>query len=93
MFQVYPGRFHDFFEHSRFVYLFYILVHLFFYVFYLGGLLVYIRTSGVRPLEPVASFADVHDFADAHGFYTVERSAASESIMWALGGILVVLFL
>lgn len=93
MFQVYPGRFHDFFEHSRCVYVLYVAVHLFFHLSYIGGFLTYIATSGVRPLEVVESFVDVHDFSDGRGFYAVARSAGSEAILWAVGGILIVLFM
>jgi hypothetical protein len=92
MFQVYPGRIHDFFEHSRSTYLLYVAVHLLFHVGYIGGALAYIKPSDVRPLEVVESFADVHEFVDGHGFYAVERSTGAEAIVWACGGTLVAFF-
>ncbi|KAH7716060.1 hypothetical protein AAVH_16519 [Aphelenchoides avenae] len=90
--QVYPGRFHHFFEHSTCTYLLYVMVHLFFHASFIGGLLSVIKSSSARPLEAVASFADVHTFAYNYGFYAVERSAGIEAICWACGGTLVVFF-
>lgn len=92
LFQVYPGRFHHFFEHSTCTYLLYVMVHLFFHASFIGGLLSVIKSSSARPLEAVASFADVHTFAYNYGFYAVERSAGIEAICWACGGTLVVFF-
>lgn len=89
MFQVYPGRFHDFFEDSRSACLLYVALHILFHVCYVGGLLTYIATSRVRPLEVVESFTDVREFAEDHGFYAVKRSAGAEAICWAVGAILI----
>ncbi|KAH7713083.1 hypothetical protein AAVH_19565 [Aphelenchoides avenae] len=86
------GRLHDLSQDARTVCLLYVAAHLLFHICLVGGFLAYVATSGGRPMEVVESFADVHEFADNHGFYAVKRSAGAEAICWTAGGILVIFF-